>query len=85
MGERTSPKDEGEAKSETLRELRRLPRGDREVLRLSLDRFKGFEYVSVRVWYQPEPGAPWLPTRKGVTIKLHELPDVIQALASEAR
>jgi hypothetical protein len=71
-------------KSETVRELVRLARGDREELRLTLDRFKGHEYVSARVWYQPAPGALWLPSKKGLTFKLRELPDVVRALTMVA-
>lgn len=78
MTETTKTTDE---KPELVRDLLRLARGDREELRLTVDKYKGHEYVSARVWYLPAAGVEWLPSKKGLTFKLRELPDVTRALS----
>jgi hypothetical protein len=65
---------------ETGRRLLSLARGDREELRVSLDEFKGNEYLAVRVWERGRDGS-WWPTKKGVSIRLSEARDVADALS----
>lgn len=60
--------------------LAAIKRGQREELRLSLSTFKGRPFLSLRLWLQPESGE-WIPTRKGCSVRLHEVPAVQEALA----
>lgn len=62
------------------RRLATCPRGDSEELRLELSEYEGRPYISLRVWFQTEDGK-WLPSKKGCTIRLRELPEVLRALA----
>lgn len=56
-----------------------IERGTRNVLRVSYLAYRGHPYVSIWTWwYALERG--WLPTRRGATVRLSELDDVIAAL-----
>ena len=60
--------------SDLLAEIER-PDG---TLRATLDEFRGSRYLNLRHWAETEDGPR--PTRKGITIKLHELGPVTEAL-----
>ncbi len=71
------------------RELRRLATLDRnrgaEQIRWSFDIFEPEDdgqparYITARKWYKAD-GAEWRPTKAGVTIRMGELDEVIEAL-----
>lgn len=50
-------------------------------IRVSVQGYKGRRVVDVRVWYQPEGGSEYVPTRKGITIDEEKLPALAVALA----
>lgn len=57
-----------------------FPRGDgRDELRITLKTFEGRPYVALRAWERGSDGQSY-PTKKGVTVRIHEIPDVIAAL-----
>lgn len=61
-----------------------IPKNKREFVRIELDTFRGHNLFSLRVWAKTED-AEAVPTRKGVTIAVALLPDIIAALqAAEA-
>ena len=72
------PVDDGEL-------LDALPRSDGfEALRVSIKEYEGRPYVSLRVWVRDKnSGAMW-PTRRGVSVRVRELPRVIAALQKAA-
>ena len=50
-----------------------------ELLRVGLNEFNGHQLATIRVWTTRPDGDP-LPTKKGVTIKVGMLPEIIAAL-----
>lgn len=48
-------------------------------LRVVRSTFKGEPYVDVRTWWRNSAGE-WLPSRKGVAIRLTEVPGVADAM-----
>lgn len=74
--------------SKQLVQLASLPRGrdENEELRVSLDEFtpdngKPSKYVSLRLWYKGKGNqGDWLPTKKGLTVRIKELDAVLSAL-----
>jgi hypothetical protein len=60
-----------------------LRRSEREELRVSLTEWKGERYVALRVWRTGR--GRWFPDpRRGLTVRIAELPDVLDALAAAA-
>ena len=66
--------------AETGQRLATFPR-DRGAteLRINLDRFEGHEYLSLRIWSRDRDGSFW-PTKRGVSVRIHELADLVAAL-----
>jgi hypothetical protein len=58
---------------------------DAEQLRISLDEYEGKRYVSARIWYRDAAAGEYRPTKKGITIRARELPDVIAWLMDAER
>lgn len=56
-----------------------IPKNDREVVRVTLGEFNGHHLAHVRVWTMGRAGK-LVPTRSGLAIKTHLLPDLIAAL-----
>jgi hypothetical protein len=62
-----------------------IPRGDAEELRVSLDEYEEHPFVSIRVWAQGRDGQWWPVRGKGVTVRVRELGQVINALGRAAK
>jgi hypothetical protein len=78
-GHQQSPSDDGVPLATIGRD------GNRE-LRIRWKTFKNFDYLDVREWSRRDASSPFWPTKgKGVTIKKHELPAVLEAVAAAAR
>lgn len=56
-----------------------IEKNTREEVRVSLDDWRGYDLVSVRVFYRRKAGEP-LPTKKGITFDVKLLPEIIEAL-----
>ena len=56
-----------------------IERNPTEVIRISLESFKGRDYVDLRIYYQDDAGE-WKPTKKGVTIAPDKVDDAIEHL-----
>jgi hypothetical protein len=54
----------------------------RGFVRATLDTFGGKQYVSLRLWVEPrdQPGATLIPTKRGLSLPLEFLPEVVEAL-----
>jgi len=62
-----------------------VARADNEELRIELGEYNSHPYVNCRVWFKPDSGGKFLPTKKGVTFRRLELPKVLCALQEAAR
>ena len=50
-----------------------------EEIRVELSEYKGQTYLNVRAWVKGDNGE-FLPTRKGITLNIELIPDLIEAL-----
>lgn len=50
-------------------------------VRVSRSTWKGREVVDIRIWYQPAPGADFVPSRKGLTVDAGKAPELIAMLS----
>ena len=65
-----------------------LAKNATERLRVSLDVYEGKPVASARVFAQYRSTGEWGPTRRGITIRAEQLPELVHALAkaeAEAR
>ena len=65
--------------------LGEIERNPTERLRISLENFKGRDYVDLRIYYQDDAGE-WRPTKKGVTLspeKVDEAMEILQKVKDE--
>ncbi|MBI2192445.1 MAG: transcriptional coactivator p15/PC4 family protein [Planctomycetes bacterium] len=70
------PIDEG-----TDQPLAVFERGLGEEIRVSWNHFRGHCFLNFRHWYQPDMGSELKPTRRGVTFRPEELPELAEAVA----
>lgn len=57
-----------------------IPKNKLEEVRVGIDEFKGHDLVSMRVWADPYGGDERVPTKKGLSVRVQLLPDLITAL-----
>lgn len=60
-----------------------FPKNNREEVRVTLSKFKGYDLVGVRQWFRNENDEP-RPSKSGVTIRVDLLPELLE-LITEAR
>ena len=68
--------------------IAQLPKNAVETIRVSLDTFQGKPVADVRVFTEYKATGELGPTKKGVTIRAEQLPELVRALAraeAEAR
>ena len=56
-----------------------IERSETEKLVIENSQYKGHDLVSLRIYFLSKEGE-WLPTKKGVTFRLDQLDEVIDAL-----
>ncbi len=56
-----------------------FPKNDREDVRVSLSKFKGYDLLGVRVWYKGENDDP-KPSKSGITIRVEMLPALLELM-----
>lgn len=61
-----------------------LQKNSRERVRVSVDQYKGHEYVNIRTWYVDASGE-YRPSKNGVTLKPSLIPQLVQGLQLAAR
>ncbi len=54
--------------------------GPAGVLRVSQQRFRGLDRVDIREFFRPEGGEDLVPTRRGVSVRIGQLPALRAAL-----
>jgi hypothetical protein len=55
------------------------PRNGRETIQVALDRYQGRAVIDLRTWFAAEDGS-LRPTRTGITLAVHHLPQLAVAL-----
>lgn len=58
-----------------------IEKNSREVVRISIDEFKGHRLIDIRVFAAWGDDDILKPTKKGVSLKIERLPDLIDALS----
>ena len=67
------------------RVLVRIPRGDgAERLQVAVKEYQGKPFVDVRLWWRTDDGR-YLPGKKGLSIRVRELHEVVRALGDAER
>jgi hypothetical protein len=66
--------------NETGKTLAVFERGIGNQVRAVWDCYRGHRFLRLAVWYLPDEGGEWKPTRKGVTIRPGELRQLQEAL-----
>jgi hypothetical protein len=62
--------------------MKEIDKNSMEKIRIERTNYKGYDLVSLRVYYQDKAGE-WKPSPKGITFKVELLEDIIEALESE--
>lgn len=60
-------------------ELATFDRSDTDRLAVSFREYEGHHFIDLRLQYKNQDGA-WLPSKKGITVKMRELHGVADAL-----
>jgi Transcriptional Coactivator p15 (PC4) len=74
------PSREGVLPDETIVVVASWPKNQRQTFRVSLDRFRGKEVVTLRVWFAGNDGTE-RPTKAGITVAVRHLPKIAAELA----
>ena len=56
-----------------------FPKNNREEVRVSLSKFKGYDLVGVRQWFRNENDEP-RPSKSGITIRVDLLPELLELI-----
>jgi hypothetical protein len=60
----------------------------RKNIRARVHQYRGRVYLDLREWFEPEPGKPLLPTKRGISVPedcLDDLQEAVDALRAELR
>jgi hypothetical protein len=55
-----------------------IPKGPREQIRISLNEYRGFDYIDIRSFYLSDHG--YRPSKKGVTLKKDLYPELFRGI-----
>ena len=58
-----------------------IRKSDTAEVRVLRNVWKGRRVVDIRIWYQPSPGADFVPSRKGLTIDERKARELISLLS----
>ena len=62
-----------------------IPKNKREEIRVSLTEYQGYDLVDVRVYCEPYAGNEWVATKKGISLIVPRLQDLIDGLQTAQR
>jgi hypothetical protein len=65
--------------SDTAQLIHAFPKNPLEEIRVSLTVFKKKQYIDLRVYYKGDDGE-YRPSKKGITVSLDLLPDLVEAI-----
>ena len=60
----------------------RIRKNATEQVRAELAEFKGLRLVSLRVWWTPDEGATWRPSKSGFALRVDALPELLAGLTT---
>lgn len=63
--------------------MKEIDKNSMEKIRISRTNYKGYDLVSLRVYFQDKISGEWKPSPKGITFKVELIDDVIKALTAE--
>lgn len=63
--------------------MKEIDKNSMEKIRIERTNYKGYDLVSLRVYFQDKISGEWKPSPKGITFKVELLEDIIEALESE--
>jgi hypothetical protein len=81
-GQLPPPPNGGHPPEDTGRRLATCPRGHGEELRISWCEYEGNPYLNLRIWKRDQFQRGWWPDKRGLAIRVRELPDLAEALAA---
>jgi hypothetical protein len=55
-----------------------------ERLQIAVKQYEGHQYLDLRIWWRKGDGT-WLPSKRGITVRMKELADVTIALTKACR
>lgn len=61
-------------------EIGAIRKWDQSEVRVATDKYKDRRIVDIRVWFKPDGSTEFAPSKKGVTIDLHKVKDLITVL-----
>ena len=64
-------KDQGETHL-----IHSFSKNNEETVQLALRKYKGKQYIDLRVWFQPEGASNLIPSKKGISLYLEHLPEL---------
>jgi len=62
------------------RTIATFPKSSIEEVRITLGTYRGYDLVSARIWTDADDGGDRRPTRKGLTLRVERLPELVAAL-----
>jgi len=60
--------------------LHQFAKNATEEIRASLTEYKGHKLIDLRIYYEPQDGEDWRPTKKGITIDVGLYPELKKAM-----
>ena len=57
-----------------------IQKNSREIIRIEATEFKGYPLISMRIYFREDPGGEWKPSRKGLTLRHHLVPELVQGI-----
>ena len=62
--------------------LLRIPKNATEEVRIELSEFKGHQLLNARVWWTPDDGTTWNPSKRGFALHVDALPELLAGLTA---
>lgn len=62
-------------------DIQAIRKTDTAEVRVSRNYWKGRNVIDIRIWYLPNGGAEFVPSRKGLAIDANKLPELLDLLA----
>jgi hypothetical protein len=62
-------------------DVQAIRKTDTAEVRVSRNYWKGRNVIDIRIWYLPNGGAEFVPSRKGLAIDASKLPELLDRLA----
>ena len=57
-----------------------IQKSDDQLIMISLNNYKGYEYLDLRQWWKPKDKEDYLPTKQGFTVPIKDTLDYLEQL-----